>query len=104
MKIFLEVTKSFWQQLAEESLKRVVATLIAEGVKGGVEVHKEIYKSRQIRKEHELIKQDEALKEFRKDALKKVCKEESKPKAAVKTSTDAKPCKCNCKCGKSENS
>ena len=51
MKFFLETTKSFWRQLAEDSIKRTVSTLITEGVKGGVEVYKEVYKKKQMKKE-----------------------------------------------------
>ncbi len=51
MRLFLEVTKSFWQQLTEDAIKRGVATLVTEGVKGGVEVYKEIYRSKKMKKE-----------------------------------------------------
>lgn len=51
MRLFLEVTKSFWQQLAEDAIKRGVATLVTEGVKSGIEVCREAYKGKQIKKE-----------------------------------------------------
>ena len=51
MRFFLEVTKSFWQQLVEDTIKRGVATLVTEGVKGGVEIYKEVYRSKKTKKE-----------------------------------------------------
>jgi hypothetical protein len=106
MRFILENTKSFWQLLAEDTLKRVVATVIAEGVKNVAEVQKEIYKSRQIRKENELIRQEEALKELRTSAAIRE-REEAEAKAKPKMPTRSRPpksCKCNCECKKNEDS